>query len=108
MKVLGTINATFGGSKKQSVVDKIKSYKFEAVSTTLLEKLQRIYENFGELHQVAKLTEEVKEFLESGELEEIADIFNVVTQLYLNNPELRDMCEYKVNRTLDRIEDNYY
>ncbi len=90
------------------LVSEIKSYRKEAVSTELTDKLQKIYDHFGELHQKGKLIEEINEYLESGDVEEMADIFIVLYQHYLNNPEMRDCVPFKIDRTLTRIENNYY
>ncbi len=74
----------------------------------LIEKLKAIYKHFGNDYQRHKLFEEINEYLESYEEEEIADIFVVAAQLYLASPEIRELAEHKINRTLNRIKNGYY
>ena len=71
-------------------------------------KLDMIFNHFGMEHQIKKFKEEVKEYLESEELEEIADIYVLVNQLYMNDKMLRKLVEHKINRTLNRIAEGYY
>ena len=71
--------------------------------------LRKIYKHFGGYEkQKAKLAEEAKEYIESGEAEEIADLFVLATQFYLENKEIRQKVRYKINRTLKRMESKYY
>ena len=74
----------------------------------LIDKLKMIYDNFGETEQRKKLVEEALEYAESGEDEEIADVLILSLQLYMNNFEVRKIVEQKINRTLERISNNYY
>lgn len=78
-----------------------------------------ILEYFGVDHQKEKLVEEMNELelaLAEGTEEEIydefADVFMVWIQLYNQSREFRDKVnerlDFKVKRTLKRIEENYY
>jgi len=78
------------------------------VNEKLLMKLRIIYGHFGIKTQDEKLWEEVNEWLESGELEEEADMLVLLMQKYLHNQKLRDLVDFKVDRTLFRITENYY
>ncbi len=71
-------------------------------------RLRDIYNHFGDKTQREKLYEEINEYLESGELEELADIWVVITQIYLNDKSLRDLVDYKITRTEKRIKSGYY
>ncbi len=84
------------------------------------EKLKRIYKHFGFKCQKEKLWEEMGEYAEEvhslefftkNEKEELVDMYVVLTQLILfsgygNN--LEKIVDYKINRTLERIESEYY
>ena len=71
-------------------------------------KLQQIYDYFGHAVQKRKLEEECEEYLKSGESEEVADIWLIAHQLYLNSPKIRELVEHKINRTVQRINEDYY
>lgn len=71
-------------------------------------KLRMIYNHFGAINQENKLYEEIQEYLESGELEEIADMWVLLTQRYLASKPMRDIVKFKIDRTLDRINERYY
>ena len=70
--------------------------------------LKQIMDHFGMEEQIKKLREECLEFLESGEDEEIADVYNVVTGIVNNSPRLQSIAMDKQLRTIDRIETGYY
>lgn len=82
-------------------------------------KLMKIYNHFGRDAQIKKLREEVEEFigaLQSGNMEhateELADIAVVLSQFAIL-PEIEDdlfssVFDYKLNRTISRIESGYY
>ena len=83
------------------------------------EKLLKIYNHFGEEGQMEKLREEVEELIEAikeGDeehiKEEMADVLVIVNQIRykkeMNEEELVEIFEQKVNRTLERIETKYY
>lgn len=83
------------------------------------EKLLKIYNHFGEEGQIEKLREEVEELIEAikeGDKEhikeEMADVLVIVNQIVykkeMNEEELVEIFEQKVNRTLERIETKYY
>ena len=74
----------------------------------LIESLNRIHDHFGHDNQKVKLIEECEEYLESRELQEIADLFVVSAQLVFNYPKLMEIVEYKIDRTIERIENGYY
>lgn len=82
-------------------------------------KLLKIYNHFGEEGQIEKLREEVEELIEAikeGDeehiKEEMADVLVIVNQIVykkeMNEEELVEIFEQKVNRTLERIENKYY
>jgi len=78
-------------------------------------KLNKIYNHFGEKHQFDKLYEECKEYIEAYEhkseldmLDEAGDLYVVSRQLYMHNDVVYDTVGYKTDRTLERIEDCYY
>lgn len=73
------------------------------------EKLRKIMKYFGMKRQLDKLREESEEYLESDyDPSEVADIFVVVSQVYLHSPVVRGIVEQKIERTLERIKNNYY
>ncbi|MCP3679625.1 MAG: hypothetical protein GY782_04905 [Gammaproteobacteria bacterium] len=79
------------------------------------ENLKYIFNHFGEKVQVQKLQEEIEEYLNSfdfdNEIEELADIYVVLTQLikFAEFGDLiKDKIDYKINRTIERIESGYY
>ena len=70
----------------------------------LLEDLKLIHNHFKPDNQKIKLYEECNEYLESGELQEIADLFVLSAQLVFNDPDLMDIVEFKIARTIERID----
>jgi predicted house-cleaning noncanonical NTP pyrophosphatase (MazG superfamily) len=74
----------------------------------LIESLNRIHGHFGHDNQKVKLIEECEEYLESMELQEIADVFVLSAQLVFNNQDLMDIVEFKIARTIERINSGYY
>lgn len=83
------------------------------------EELLKIYNHFGQEKQLEKLREEVEELIEAikeGDeehiKEEMADVLVIVNQIRykkeMNEEELVEIFEQKVNRTLERIENKYY
>lgn len=84
------------------------SSKQDKIPDNIFTDLQFIYDHFGELPQVEKFNEEVMEFIESGEDEELVDVWMVATQLIMNSKELLDIVEFKRERTLDRIKSKFY
>ena len=79
------------------------------------EKLKIIYNHFGEETQKAKATEESAELIRAiakedhqNMLEELADIGVIVSQFLQVYPEIADIMKAKVDRTILRIEENYY
>lgn len=83
------------------------------------EELLKIYNHFGQEKQLEKLREEVEELIEAikeGDeehiKEEMADVLVIVNQIRykkeMNEEELVEIFEQKVNRTLERIESKYY
>ncbi len=85
-------------SKQSDLGDYIKS---------IIPRLQNIWDHFGELNQYNKMMEEAKEYIESGADEEIVDIFIVAFQHIIARG-LIDTLKYKVDRTEDRIKEEYY
>lgn len=74
----------------------------------LIESLNKIHDHFGHDNQKIKLIEECEEYLESRELQEIADLFVLTFQLVSNSKELMDIVKYKIIRTIERIDNGYY
>ena len=78
----------------------------------IIEKCNLIYQEFKGFRQLSKLEEECQEFLDvrnrSELLEETADIFILSFQFYLNNPEVKKIVNFKLDRTLERIKTGYY
>lgn len=74
----------------------------------LIEALQKIHDHFGHDNQKVKLLEECEEYLESRELQEIADVFVLSAQLVFNDPKLMEIVEFKIDRTIERIDNGYY
>ena len=90
------------------------------------DKMITIVNNFGIRNQLKKLSEEVFELQEAvinydvnndkdnmnNIIEELADVTNLTNQIkhYYNIEEsnLNDVLDYKVNRTLERIQSGYY
>ena len=84
------------------------SSKQDKIPDHIFTDLQFIYDHFGELPQVEKFNEEVMEFIESGEDEELVDVWMVATQLIMNSKKLLDIVEFKRERTLKRIKSKFY
>ncbi len=76
------------------------------------ENLKYIYKHFGWSNQKEKLHEEIQEFIQDSNSEELVDVFIVAYQLLkfdgLNKKTHEDLIDYKINRTLERIEAGYY
>ena len=72
------------------------------------ENLQNIYKHFGREAQIKKLREECQEFLDSENPEEIADLYVLARQFYQNSGNIRGWVDFKISRTLSRIESKYY
>ncbi len=85
-------------SKQSDLGDYIKS---------IIPRLQNIWDHFGELNQYNKMMEEAKEYIESGADEEIVDIFIVAFQHIIARG-LIDTLKFKVDRTENRIKEEYY
>ncbi|MCD6381734.1 MAG: hypothetical protein J7L43_02030 [Candidatus Aenigmarchaeota archaeon] len=71
-------------------------------------RLRDIYKHFGDKTQREKLSEECMEYVESGEDEEIADLYILASQLFLTSEKIRELVEYKIGRTETRIGMGYY
>lgn len=82
-------------------------------------KLVKIFLHFGLRKQLKKLSEECNELIEAmlendreHIKEEIADVMVVASEFKefyeISDSELIEMIEYKVDRTLDRIDKGYY
>ncbi len=84
--------------------------------TELINRLNAIYNYFGQSKQRKKLQEECAELLycwkslklDEEEISEIADVFIVSAQLVLNNPEIMKVVNDKISRTEKRIKAGYY
>jgi predicted house-cleaning noncanonical NTP pyrophosphatase (MazG superfamily) len=71
-------------------------------------RLVKIHNYFGVKHQVKKLAEECREFLDSKAKEEIADVLSVALQIYHTDAEVRELFAKKLSRTESRINNGYY
>ena len=84
------------------------------ITPETIEKLNSIYNYFGNQTQLKKLFEECTEYKDAFIFRdqpiegEIADLLMLSVQHYLNNPEVRRQFAFKLNRTLQRIGDGYY
>lgn len=72
------------------------------------EGLQEIIDHFGFDNQKVKLLEECQEYIESMDLEEIADVFILSAQLIIKSEELKEIIKMKIARTIARIANGYY
>ena len=75
---------------------------------TVIKDLDKIYSHFGSGVQRYKLREECREYLESMEDEEIADLAVLSCQFLLCEKQIRKLFFYKIRRTLQRMKENYY
>lgn len=82
-------------------------------------KLERIFLHFGLKKQLSKLAEECLELIEAmlendreHIKEEIADVMVIASEFKefyeITDTELIEMIEYKIDRTIDRIDEGYY
>ena len=82
-------------------------------------KLERIFLHFGLKKQLLKLAEECLELIEAmlendreHIKEEIADVMVIASEFKefyeITDTELIEMMEYKIDRTIDRIDEGYY
>lgn len=82
-------------------------------------KLERIFLHFGLKKQLLKLGEECLELIEAmlendreHIKEEIADVMVIASEFKefyeITDTELIEMIEYKIDRTIDRIDEGYY
>ena len=80
----------------------------------IIDKLNTIYNYFGRYNQYEKMYEECTEYKDAFIFKEvplkgeIADVLIVAIQHYLNDPEVREQFDYKLTRTLQRINNGYY
>lgn len=86
-------------------------------SLTDIEIIRSIYHHFGDETQRKKLLEECHEYIESMSFSmeqseendsEIADIFIVALQFYLESESVQNHVRFKLKRVLDRIAEGYY
>ena len=82
-----------------------------------IEIVRAVFDYFGEETQRRKLLEECHEYIESMSFStdkndandgEIADIFIVALQLYLESPNIQEIVRGKITRVLKRIAEKYY
>jgi len=80
------------------------------------EKLDHIFKTFGFEKQIEKLREEVEELYqelftydnEEKLIDEMADVYIILSQFFQNSPLMKSAVEYKLDRTVERIESGYY
>ena len=73
-----------------------------------IKDLRYIFEHFGAENQKQKLIEEAKEYIQDQNENEVADVFIVSLQLYLHSKKVQRAVDYKIQRTVERIKENYY
>ena len=73
-----------------------------------IKDLRYIFEYFGAENQKQKLIEEAREYIQDQNEHEVADVFIVSLQLYLHSKKVQRAVDYKISRTIDRIEQGYY
>ena len=73
-----------------------------------IKDLRYIFEYFGAENQKQKLIEEAKEYIQDQNKDEVADVFIVSLQLYLHSKKVQRAVDYKIQRTVERIKENYY
>ena len=81
------------------------------INSEIADRLNKIFNYFGEYTQRVKLEEECNEYIMAGAIlddQEIADVFIVSAQIVLNNDTVRNHVFSKLERTLQRIKDGYY
>ena len=82
-------------------------------------KLLTIFNTYGKSHQVSKLLEEVGEFIETvinedkeNMVQEMADCMVILKQFQyyyeINDDEIEEVMKYKIERTIKRMENEYY
>lgn len=82
-------------------------------------KLLTIFNTYGKSHQVSKLLEEVGEFIETiinedkeNMVQEMADCMVMLKQFQyyygIEDKEIEEVMKYKVERTIKRMENEYY
>jgi hypothetical protein len=72
------------------------------------EELKTIMKHFGMETERNWLRDECKEFLDSGQDEEIADIYVLAKNIHDHSPVIQRIAQDKVKRTLKRIKEGYY
>lgn len=83
------------------------------------DNLLTIFNTYGKSHQVSKLLEEVGEFIETvinedkeNMVQEIADCMVMLKQFQyyygIEDKEIEEVMKYKVERTIKRMENEYY
>lgn len=88
-----------------------------------IEQINNIYNTFGRDPQQKKLVEECRELIDAinqfyaeqpafrnnfNVAQEIADLFILTAQFYFNHKQVRDIVNYKLHRTEERIKSGYY
>ena len=82
-------------------------------------KLLTIFNTYGKSHQVSKLLEEVGEFIETvinddkeNMVQEMADCRVMLKQFQyyyeITDDEIEEVMKYKIERTIKRMENEYY
>ena len=82
-------------------------------------KLLTIFNTYGKSHQVSKLLEEVGEFIETvinedkeNMVQEMADCTVMLKQFQyyygITDEEIEEVMKYKIERTIKRMENEYY
>lgn len=71
-------------------------------------RLNKIHKYFGKSTRIEKLKEECLEFLKDPSPGEMADIWSVVNQIYLNDEKVRSEVKRKLKRTESRINSGVY
>jgi NTP pyrophosphatase (non-canonical NTP hydrolase) len=78
-------------------------------------RIKKIFDHYGKNNQLMKLVEECGELItaiarkdEANIIEEMADVSVLISQFIINNPEIVNVAKVKIDRTIERIENEAY
>ena len=111
--ILSAIYLVLFSIKEQNVNLTIEKTSIE--SDEMRAKLEKIFDHYGEEHQLDKLLEEIDELSIEAEnasigfeidkdfLSEVADVLVVCSQFAIKYPEIYEIFEYKIDRQIVRM-----
>jgi NTP pyrophosphatase (non-canonical NTP hydrolase) len=83
--------------------------------SSMITELKKIFDHYGKNNQLMKLVEECGELItaiarkdEANIIEEMADVSVLISQFIINNPEIVNVAKVKIDRTIERIENEAY